>query len=114
MQGPDTSIPTCSSEKSQLVGTEFLEGSKLNFFCKQAVPNSIDEAPGSLRVNTGQQALLWLTGCDALRVSACDAQLASYIQSTLSCRGPVSLPLPKVRLLQLKLRMIDTRSCQRS
>ena len=29
------SIPTCSSEKSQLIGTEFLEGSKLNFLASK-------------------------------------------------------------------------------
>ena len=100
------------------VRSPFVEGSKLNF-CKQAA-NSIDEAPGSLWVrNTRQQALLWLTACGALRVSAhaYDAQLVSYIQNKPSCRGPSSLPLQRVsdqKFKSTKLCMIDRRSCQRS
>ena len=94
VQGADMSIPTCSSEKSPLTRTEFLERSKFNFFCKQAAANSMHEAPGSRWVwNTWQQALLWLIAYDALRVTACDAQLASYMQRTPSCRGPASRPL---------------------
>ena len=45
------------------------------------------------RQNTWQQALLWLVACDALRVSTCDAQLASYMQRMPSFRGPASRPL---------------------
>ena len=41
----------------------------------------------------GSGALWWLIACDALRVSACDAQLASYTQRTPSFRGPASRPL---------------------
>ena len=35
VQGPDMSIPTCSSEKSPRSGTEFLEGRKLNFLASK-------------------------------------------------------------------------------
>ena len=101
------SIPTCSSEKSQLIGTEFLEGSKHNFFASKQHQIAL------MKHLAAFESLSWLTGCDALRISASDAQLASYM-STLSCRGPASLPVPKVRPLQLKLCTVDRRSCQRS
>ena len=102
-----------------LTRTELLERSKFKFFCKQAATNSTYEAPGSLWVwNTWQQALLWLIACDALRVSACDAQLLGVINGKEAVLQRASVTTtsmsrrPKVQLLQLKLCMIDT--CQRS
>ena len=84
-------VPVSSPRVLEL---DFLKGVSLIFFCKQAATNSTYEEPGSLWVwNTWQQALLWLVACDVLRVSACDAQLASYMQRRPSCRGLASRPL---------------------
>ena len=54
------SIPTCSSEKSQLIGTEFLEGSKRNFLAPKKHQIALMKHLAAFESRkTGQQAFLW-------------------------------------------------------
>ena len=58
-----------------LLEQNFLKGVSLLLFASRQQQIALMKAR-----NTWQQALLWLIACDARRVSACDAQLASYMQ----------------------------------